>query len=90
MTKTELIAAIAEKADLPKATVAQALAALPDTIVESLNKGEKVSWSGLGTFDVSERAARTGRNPQTGAAIQIAASKGVKFKAAKAFKDSLK
>jgi DNA-binding protein HU-beta len=90
MTKTELIAAIAEKADLPKSSVAKALGALSDSIVASLNKGEKVSWSGLGIFDVSERAARTGRNPQTGAAIKIAASKSVKFKAAKAFKDSLK
>lgn len=90
MTKTELIAAIAEKAELPKSTVTQALGALSDTIVESLRKGEKVSWSGLGIFDVSERAARTGRNPQTGAAIKIAASKGVKFKAAKAFKDGLR
>jgi DNA-binding protein HU-beta len=90
MTKTELIASIARKAELPKSTVASALDALSDSIVESLSKGEKVSWSGLGTFDVSERAARKGRNPQTGAAIQIAASKGVKFKAAKAFKDSLR
>ena len=90
MNKTELIAAIAEKAGLPKATTAQALGALSESIVESLQKGEKVSWSGLGTFAVSERAARTGRNPQTGEAVQIAASKGVKFKAAKAFKDSLK
>lgn len=90
MTKTELIAAIAEKADLPKSTVAKALGALSESITESLKKSEKVSWSGLGTFEVSERAARTGRNPQTGSTLSIAASKGVKFKAAKAFKDSLK
>ena len=90
MNKTELIAAIAEQAGLPKSTAAKTLGALSDTIAESLRKGEKVTWSGLGTFDVSERSARTGRNPQTGAEIQIAASKGVKFKAAKAFKDGLR
>ncbi len=89
MTKTELIAAIASKSDLPKSTVATALGALTDTIVESVKKGEKVSWSGLGTFDLSERGARKGRNPQTGEAITIAASKSVKFKAAKALKDSI-
>ena len=89
MTKTELIAAIAAKSDLPKTAVADALGALTDTIVESVKKGEKISWSGLGTFSLSERAARKGRNPQTGAEITIAASKGVKFKAAKALKDSI-
>ena len=89
MTKTELVAAIASKSDLPKSTVATALGALTDTIVESVKKGEKVSWSGLGTFDLSERGARKGRNPQTGEEITIAASKSVKFKAAKALKDSI-
>lgn len=90
MTKTELIATIAEKSELSKADAAKALAAVTDTIIGALNNGEKVSWSGMGTFDVSARAARKGRNPQTGAEIQIAASKGVKFKAAKALKDALK
>ena len=89
MTKTELIAAIASRSDLPKSTVASTLGALTDTIVESVKKGEKVSWSGLGMFDLSERGARKGRNPQTGAEITIAASKSVKFKAAKVFKDSI-
>ena len=89
MTKSELIAAIASKSDLPKTTVADALSALTDTIVDSMRKGEKVSWSGLGTFDLSERAARKGRNPQTGEEISIAPSKSVKFKAAKALKDSI-
>ena len=89
MTKTELIAAIAGKSDLPKSTVANALGALTDAIVESVKKGEKVSWSGLGTFDLSEHVARKGRNPLTGEAITIAASKSVKFKAAKALKDSI-
>ena len=90
MTKTELIAAIAGKSDLPKSTVATALGALTDTIVESVKQGEKVSWSGLGTFNLTERGARKGRNPQTGDEITIAASKSVKFKAAKAFKDSIR
>ena len=89
MTKTELIAAIASKSDLPKSAVANVLGALTDTIVEFVKKGEKVSWSGLGTFDLSERGARNGRNPQTGEEITIAASKSVKFKAAKALKDSI-
>ncbi len=89
MTKTELIAAIASKSDLPKSAVANALGALTDTIIEFVKKGEKVSWSGLGTFDLSERGARKGRNPQTGEEITIAASKSVKFKAAKALKDSI-
>jgi DNA-binding protein HU-beta len=89
MTKTELIAAIAEKTDLPKATAAKALSAFEASVVAALKSGKKVSWAGLGSFSVSERAARKGRNPQTGEEIEIAAGRGVKFKAAKALKEAI-
>ncbi len=89
MNKTELVAAIAEKSNLSKVDSEKALSAFVDSVKEALQKGDKVSLVGFGTFDVSERAARTGHNPSTGAAIEIAASKAPKFKAGKAFKDSL-
>lgn len=90
MNKTELIAAVAEKADLSKKNAEVAVAAVIDSIVESLKKGDKVSLLGFGTFEVRERAARTGKNPQTGEAIKIAATKAPAFKAGKAFKDAVK
>jgi DNA-binding protein HU-beta len=90
VTKTELIAAIAEKSELPKTAVAKSMGALTETILGALNDGQKVSWSGLGTFEVSRRAARKGRNPRTGEEIRIGASKGVKFRAAKALKDGIR
>ena len=83
MNKTELIAAIAEKAGLTKKDAERALNATIDAITESLAKGDKVQVAGLGSFEVKNREARTGRNPQTGATIQIAASKLPAFKASK-------
>ena len=87
MNKTELVAAIADEAGLSKKDAEKALKAFTDVVTEELKKGEKVQLVGFGTFEVSERAAREGRNPQTGAAMKIAASKAPKFKAGKAFKD---
>lgn len=89
MNKTELINAIAEKAELSKKDADKALKAFVDVVAEELKKGEKVQLVGFGTFEVSERAAREGRNPQTGATMKIAASKSPKFKAGKALKDML-
>ena len=89
MNKTELVAAMAEKAGLSKKDAEAALKAFTDVVAEELKKGEKIQLVGFGTFEVSERAARTGRNPQTGAEMTIAASKAPKFKAGKALKDSL-
>lgn len=89
MNKTELIAAIAEKTELSKKDAEKAVKAFTDVVVEELKKGEKIQLVGFGTFEVSERAARTGRNPQTGAEMNIPASKSPKFKAGKAFKDVL-
>ena len=86
MNKTELVAAISEKTEL---TSEKALKALIDVVAEELKKGEKVQLVGFGTFEVSERAARTGKNPQTGAEIKIAACKAPKFKAGKALKDAV-
>ena len=89
MNKTQLIAAIAEKTELSKKDAEKAVKAFTDVVVEELKKGEKIQLVGFGTFEVSERAARTGRNPQTGAEMNIPASKAPKFKAGKAFKDVL-
>ena len=89
MNKTELVAAMAEKAQLSKKEAEAALKAFTDVVAEELKKGEKIQLVGFGTFEVSERAARTGRNPQTGAEMTIAASKAPKFKAGKALKDSI-
>ena len=89
MNKNELVAAIAAKAGLTKTDAEKALKAFTDVVAEALKKGDKVQLVGFGTFDVSERAAREGRNPQTGATMKIPASKAPKFKAGKALKDSL-
>ena len=89
MNKTELVAAMAEKTGLSKKDAEAALKAFTDIVAEELKKGEKIQLVGFGTFEVSERAARTGRNPQTGEEMTIAASKSPKFKAGKALKDSL-
>ena len=89
MNKTELIAAIAEKSELTKKDAEKALKAFTDVVAEELKKGEKIQVVGFGTFEVSERAAREGRNPQTGETMKIEASKTPKFKAGKALKDSL-
>ena len=87
MNKTELVAAIAEKTELSKKDAEKALKAFTEVVTEELAKGEKIQLVGFGTFEVSERAARDGGNPQTGKKINIAASKAPKFKAGKALKD---
>jgi len=89
MNKTELIAAVAEQAELSKKDAEKAVKAFTDVIAAELKKGEKVQLVGFGTFEVSERGAREGRNPQTGESIPIKASKNARFKAGKALKDSL-
>ena len=89
MNKAELVAAIAEKAELSKRDSEAALKAFTDIVAEELKKGEKIQLVGFGTFEVAERAARKGRNPQTGAEMTIPASKAPKFKAGKALKDAI-
>ncbi len=84
MNKQELVSAIAEKAGLTKADADKAVNAFVDTVKGAMAKGESIQLIGFGTFSVSERSARTGRNPQTGKEIQIAAKKIAKFKAGKA------
>ena len=89
MNKTEFIAAIAEEAGLSKTDAAKAVKAFTDVVVEEMKKGEKIQLVGFGTFEVSERAERTGRNPQSGKEMVIPASKAPKFKAGKALKDMM-
>ena len=89
MNKAELITRMAEVEGTTKKAAGEQLDAVVAVITEVLTKGEEVKIPGFGTFSVSERAARTGRNPQTGAEIQIAASKAPKFKAAKNLKDKI-
>ena len=89
MNKTELVEAIAAAADITKAEANKALDAFIDNVTETLKKGDKVTLIGFGTFETRERSARTGRNPQTGAEIQIAASTTPAFKAGKKLKDAL-
>ena len=87
MNKTELIAAVAEKAEISKKDAEKAIKAFTDVVTDELVKGEKVQLVGFGTFEVSERAEREGRNPKTREPMTIAASKSPKFKAGKALKD---
>ena len=87
MNKTELVAAVAEQADISKKDAEKVLKAFVDVVTEEMKKGEKVQLVGFGTFEVSERAAREGRNPQTGKTMKIEACKAPKFKAGKALKD---
>ena len=87
MNKTELVAAMAAKADLSKKDAEAALKAFTDVVAEQLKKGEKIQLVGFGTFEVSKRSARSGRNPRTGETMKIKASKAPKFKAGKALKD---
>lgn len=87
MNKVELVASIAEQAEITKVDAEKALKAFIDVVSGELKNGGRVQIVGFGTFEVADRAARTGRNPQTGAEIQIAASKSPKFKAGKALKD---
>ena len=87
MNKTELIAVVAEKAELSKKDAEKAIKAFTDAVSEELVKGGKIQLVGFGTFEVAERAAREGRNPKTGETMPIAACKAPKFKAGKALKD---
>lgn len=89
MNKTELVAAVAEKAEISKKDSEKALKAFVDVVTEQLKGDDKVQLVGFGTFEVSKRAAREGRNPQTGKTMKIAACKAPKFKAGKALKDAI-
>jgi DNA-binding protein HU-beta len=89
VNKSELIDAIASGADISKASAGRALDSMVDTITESLRKGDPVALVGFGTFSVKDRAARQGRNPQTGATIQIPAARVPGFKAGKGLKDAV-
>lgn len=89
MNKAELVAAMAEKTELSKKDAEKALKAFTEVVAETLKKGDKIQLVGFGTFEVAERAAREGRNPQTGETMKIAASKAPKFKAGKALKDDI-
>lgn len=87
MNKTELVAAVAEQAGLSKKDAEAAVKAFTDVVAEALKAGDKIQLVGFGTFEVSERAAREGRNPKTGESMKIEACKTPKFKAGKALKD---
>ena len=89
MNKTELVAEIAAKTGLTKVSSEKALKALIEAVSTELKKGGKIQLVGFGTFEVTERKARTGKNPQTGKAIKIPASKAPKFKAGKALKEAV-
>jgi DNA-binding protein HU-beta len=89
MNKSQLIEQIASVAELSKAQAERALNAFLGSVIEELADGEQVALVGFGTFSVSDRAARTGRNPQTGATIEIAAAKVAKFKVGKGLKDAV-
>ena len=89
MNKTELVDAMADAADISKAAASRALDGMIDAVSEALAQGDQVSIVGFGSFSVRERAARTGRNPQTGKTIEIKASKNPAFKAGKALKDAV-
>ncbi len=89
MNKSELVDAIASGADISKASAGRALDAMVDSITETLRKGDQVALVGFGTFSVKDRAARTGRNPQTGKSIEIPAARVPGFKAGKGLKDAV-
>jgi len=89
VNKAELVDAIADSADLSKASASRALDAVINSVTDALKDGDQVSLVGFGTFTVKDRAARTGRNPQTGQPIEIAAAKVPGFKAGKALKDAV-
>ncbi|QIT55988.1 HU family DNA-binding protein [Aquisalimonas sp. 2447] len=89
MNKSELIEAVAQNADLSKASAARAVDAMVDAVTNALKENDSVSLVGFGTFSVRERAARSGRNPRTGATINIPATKVPSFKAGKALKDAV-
>ena len=87
MNKTELVASVAEKAELSKKDAEKAVAAMLENVEEALKAGDKVALVGFGTFEVKERAARTGKNPRTGEAVKIPAARVPVFKAGKGLKD---
>jgi DNA-binding protein HU-beta len=89
MTKADLIDAVVNRTELPKQKAEEIVNGLLDDIIGALKNGDKVNISGFGTFSVSQRKARTGRNPKTGETIQIASSRAAKFKAGKTLKESL-
>lgn len=89
MNLEDLKGAVADKTDVSKADASKMISAVFDSIQDSLTQGDKVAIPGFGTFEVADRPARQGRNPQTGATIEIAASKAAKFKAGKGLKDAL-
>ncbi len=89
MTKADLIESVATKADMPKGQAERVVNLVFDDIVAALKNGQKVNISGFGTFQISDRKARSGRNPKTGETIEIPASKSAKFKAGKSLKDVL-
>ncbi len=89
MTKAELIDAVASSAGVSKADAERTVQAFFDTVVSETKKGEKVAWPGFGSFSTTDRPARTGRNPQTGQPVQIAASTAMKFTAGSALKSAL-
>lgn len=89
MTKAEIVGKIAEGAELTKAQAEKAATIFLNSIVEALKEGDKVTFVGFGTFSASEKAARVGRNPQTGAEIKIPAKMAVKFKVGKAFQEAV-
>lgn len=89
MTKAELIDAIAESAGVSKADAERTVQAFFDVVVDKTKQGGKVAWPGFGSFSTTERAARTGRNPQTGAEVQIPASTAMKFTASSSLKSAL-
>ena len=90
MTKAELISKVANEAKITKAAAAKAVDAITETITKDLKKGGRITLTGFGTFSVSNRKARTGRNPQTGQEIKIPAGKTPKFTAGKALKEAVK
>ena len=90
MTKTELISKVADVAGMTKVDATKAVDAVASVISETLKRGEKVTWTGFGTYEVRSRAARMGRNPQTGAPLHIPASKTPAFKAGKSLKDAVR
>jgi len=90
MTKQDLVNALADKAGITKVDAQKAVDAMGDIVTGALAKGEKVTWTGFGTFEVRMRAARMGRNPQTGAPLHIPAGKTPAFRAGKSMKDAVK
>lgn len=90
MIKLDLVAKVADMAGMTKVDAAKAVDAVASVVTAALKKGDKVTWTGFGTFEVRSRAARMGRNPQTGAPMHIAASKTPAFKAGKGLKDAVK